>query len=294
MSAPKVYLDYTQEDLDRAYDQRVWADNAEAVIGGWKADSDAARKRFAFSTHAYGPHADETLDVFPLAVPAPPPGAPVHVHIHGGAWRMLGKDDESFLAACFVPAGAVLVVLNFSLLPQVRLPGMVEQVRRSIAWVHANIAAHGGDPARIHVSGHSSGAHLGGVLAVTDWAARGLPADVVKSYLLPSGMYDLRPVMLSARSSYVKLSEAEVLELSAILHAERVVAPVTLAWGEGESPEFKRQPRAFAEVLRAAGKPVREVEIAGANHFEIFSQLGSPDTPLARLALQAMGLAGAD
>ncbi len=31
-SAPKVYLDYTQEALDRAYDQRNWASNADEII----------------------------------------------------------------------------------------------------------------------------------------------------------------------------------------------------------------------------------------------------------------------
>ncbi len=31
-AAPKVYLDYTQADLDRAYDQRAWAANADAVL----------------------------------------------------------------------------------------------------------------------------------------------------------------------------------------------------------------------------------------------------------------------
>lgn len=279
-----VYLDYTQEALDRAYDQRFWAPNAESVIASWGRLSREARERFAHSTHAYGPGAGETLDVFPAAGAA----APVHVHVHGGAWRMLSKDEESFLARMFIPAGVTLVVLDFDLIPRVRLPEMVEQVRRAVAWTHANIAALGGDPWRIHVSGHSSGAHLAGVLAVTDWAARGLPADLVRSYLLVSGMYDLRPVMLSSRSIYVKLSEAETLELSPILHIDRVNAPLTLAWGEGESPEFRRQPRAFAEALAAAGKPVVAEEIAGVNHFEIFSGLGEPDSALARLALARM------
>ena len=57
----------------------------------------------------------------------------------------------------------------------------------------------------IYVGGHSSGGHLAGNVLVTDWVKDlGLPADVVKGGLCVSGMYDLKAVRLSARSSYVK------------------------------------------------------------------------------------------
>ena len=32
MAPPKVFLDYDQEALDRAYDQRAWAPNAKEII----------------------------------------------------------------------------------------------------------------------------------------------------------------------------------------------------------------------------------------------------------------------
>ena len=100
------------------------------------------------------------------------------------------------VAAC----GVTFVALGFGVIPDVRLPVMVEQIRRGIAWLYANIARFGGDPDRIHLSGHSSGGHLAAVLLTTDWPKFGLPADVLKSGLCISGMYDLHPVMLSARS----------------------------------------------------------------------------------------------
>ena len=103
-------------------------------------------------------------------------------------------------------------------------------------------------------------------------------------------MYDLRPVILSARSSYVKLSGAEILELSAILQPEKYGTPVTLVYGEKETPEFRRQPKAFAEALAAAGKPVRVVEIPDVNHFEVLRELGEPRSEVARLALELMSL----
>ena len=287
MSEPKVYLDYTQAELDRAYTQRAWAANADEVIARYGSESAKVRAQCAHRYGvAYGPGADETLDIFPAAQPH----APIHVHVHGGGWRHLTKDEESFLARTFVPAGAMYIALNFSTIPAVRLPEMIAQVRRAIAWIHGHAAGYGGDPSRIHLSGHSSGGHMAGVLLTTDWAAFGLPFDVLKSGLLISGMYDLRPVMMSVRSSYVKISDEEMVELSPLLHIGRVCAPLTVAYGGLETPEFKRQAQSFATALNAAGKPARLLCCEAVNHFEILELLGDPATPFARTALETMGL----
>ena len=293
LPSPKVYLDYTQAELDAAYDQRVWAPNREEIVAWYADESAKVRARLAHRRSVpYGAGEDETLDIFPAKAKVGSEstfGVPIHVHIHGGRWTLFTKDEESFIAPTFVSADAAFVVIDFSNIPKVRIPEMVSQVKRAVAWIHANAASFGGDPDRIHLSGHSSGSHLAGVALLTDWPKEfGLPADVVKSALLISGMYDMRPVILSARSSYVKLSGAEILELSAILQPEKLNAPVTLVYGEKETPEFRRQPKAFAEVLAAAGKPVRLVEIPGVNHFEVLRQLGDPASEVARLALALM------
>ena len=294
-SSPKVYLDYTQAELDAAYDQKVWAPNREEIVAWYGEESAKVRARLAHRRSVpYGPNEDETLDIFPAKPKVGSEstfGAPIHVHIHGGRWTLFSKDEESFIAPTFVSADAACVVIDFSNIPKVRIPEMVSQVKRAVAWIHANAASFSGDPDRIHLSGHSSGSHLAGVALLTDWPKEfGLPADVVKSALLLSGMYDMRPVILSARSSYVKLSGAEIIELSAILQPEKLNAPVTLVYGEKETPEFRRQPKAFAEVLAAAGKPVRLVEIPGVNHFEVLRQLGEPESEVGRLALGLMSL----
>src|ERR1700674_3394715 len=77
----KVFLDYTQEELDRAYDQRNWARNAEELIALGRAKSAETRKRLRFSSQCYGASADETLDVFP----ADDTHAPLAIFIHGGS-----------------------------------------------------------------------------------------------------------------------------------------------------------------------------------------------------------------
>ena len=288
--APKVYLDYTQAELDAAYDQRVYAPNREEIVAWYAAESARVRARVAYRRSVpYGTGEDETLDIFPAAAAPAAKGAPVHLHIHGGRWTLFTKDEESFIAPTFVSAGAACVVPDFSNIPKVRLPQMVAQVKRAIVWTYANAASFGGDPERLHVSAHSSGSHLAGVALLTDWETEfNLPRDVVKSALLVSGMYDMRPVMLSARSSYVKLSQEEVLELSAIMQPGKARTPLMLVYGERETPEFRRQPKAYAEALGKAGKPARLFEIPGVNHFEVLRQLGEPGSELARIALGLM------
>ncbi|WP_376095103.1 alpha/beta hydrolase [Roseomonas sp. CCTCC AB2023176] len=155
-----VFLHHDQDSLDRAYDQRVWARDMDAVMARLAARGEEARARLGPQTRRYGPGADEVLDVF-----AAGPGAPVHVHVHGGAWRALGRGDASFLAPAFVKAGVTLVVPDFTNLPLGRMPGMAAQVAAAVAWTAQHAAEFGGDPDRLTLSGHSSGAHLAAVVA---------------------------------------------------------------------------------------------------------------------------------
>jgi arylformamidase len=284
----KVFLDYDQEALDRAYDQRFWAPNMDAVLKRYVANSEAVRARLgAPRTVAYGASPIETLDIYVTARTK----APVMVFLHGGAWRTGKARDSAYAAETFVRAGAHYVVPDFAAVMEVGLDGMVTQVRRAVAWVAKNASSFGGDPARIYVSGHSSGGHLAGTVLITDWSTEfGLPRDVVKGGVCISGMYDLRGPRLSARSSYVKFDDRIEHDHSAQRHLARIVCPVIVAYGDQESPEFQRQSRDFAEALRSVGRLHALVVGQGYNHFEIPETLASPYGLVGRAALDVMRL----
>ena len=98
------------------------------------------------------------------------------------------------------------------------LTPMADQIRRAVAWIYKNAQMFGGDPNRIFVSGHSSGGHLAAVALTTDWAKDfKLPADVVKGALFACGMFDLKPVRLSVRSTYVKFTDEVEMALSPMM-----------------------------------------------------------------------------
>jgi arylformamidase len=289
---PKVFRDYDQAALDAAYDQSKYAPNLQQLVHRYATNSEITRSRLGAPRRvAYGKDPVEQLDIYRTEQP----NAPVQVFIHGGAWRSGRASDYAFPAEVFVQAGAHYVVPDFAWVQDVggNLLAVAAQVRAALTWVARNAASFGGDASRIYVSGHSSGGHQAGVLAATDWRSLGLPADVVKGYVLMSGMYDLVPVSLSARGNYVKFDERTLDELSTMRHLERIQAPVTVVYGTLETPEFQRQSREFAEALKQAGKPVQLVVAQGYNHFELMETLANPFQFAGRAALEQMKLKAA-
>jgi len=284
----KVFLDYDQAALDRAYDQPSWAPNMQEVLQRRAATSDAVRARLGAPRRlAYGPTEIEQLDLFPTSRP----NAPIMIFLHGGAWRGGDARSQAFAAEMFVRAGAHWVVPDFAPVMEVGLDGMVAQVRRAVAWVARHAGSFGGDPARIYVGGHSSGGHLAGNVLITDWSRDdGLPPDLVKGGLCMSGMYDLKAVRLSARSSYVKFDDRIEYELSPMRHLARLRCPVVVAYGTKDSPEFQRQSREFAEALRAMGRLRALVVGEGLNHFEMPETLADPSSALGRNVLALLDL----
>ena len=287
---PPVWLDMDQQELDAAYDQSKYAPN-QAQIQERRLTA-SARARAALGEPlrlAYGASEIEKLDVHRSAQA----NAPVNVFIHGGAWRNGRSADFAYLAEIFVRAGAHSVILDFTNIEGAggNLMTMARQVRSAVAFVHRNAASFGGDPNRLYVSGHSSGGHLAGTVVTADWDKDfGLPADVVKGGLLCSGMYDLKPVRLSARSNYVKFTDEIEQELSSHRHLDRLACPLIVGYGTYETPEFQRQARDFAAALQAAGKPAQLLVGEGYNHFEMLETLANPYGLLGRAALAQMRL----
>jgi arylformamidase len=287
---PSVFLDYDQAALDAAYDQAAYAPNREQLIVRRVGDSNAARRRIGEPERvAYGSADIERLDIYRTNHAA----APIFVFIHGGAWRSGRSHEFVTPAEMLLDAGAHYVVPDFAWVQDVggSLMVLADQVRRAIAWVYRNATAIGGDPSRLYVGGQSSGGHLAAVALTTDWRRDfGLPLDLIKGGLCISGMYDLTPVRLSARSRYVAFDDATVAALSPIRHLDRLHAPLIVAYGTCETPEFQRQNREFAAAVAAVGKPVQLLVGEAYNHFELPETLGNPYGLLGRAALDFLGL----
>lgn len=290
---PRVWLDMDQQELDDAYNQIKYAPNQPQIIKRHATNSEAVRQRLGAPKRlSYGSSPIEGADLYATNRP----NAPINIFIHGGAWRVGLARDAAYPAEMFVTAGAHYIAIDFLNVTETGgdLMPMAKQCRDAVAWVYKNALSFGGDPNRIYVSGHSSGGHLSGVVLVTDWENDyGLPKDVIKGGLLCSGMFDLKPVRLSARSSYVKFTDDIEHRLSSQRHLDRLNAPVIVAYGTLETPEFQRQSREFAAAVKAAGKPVTLIVADDYNHFEIIETLANPLGLLGRAVLEQMKLAAA-
>ena len=286
-----IWHGYDQAALDDQYKASgTRIRNPEEYLARWRADSAAWRAASdCLPDVRYGPHPDETCDVFRPAATK----APVHIFIHGGYWYTMTSKEFSFVAKGLVPAGFVAVVLNYALCPGVSMTELVRQVRAGIAHVHAHAHTWGGDPDRLSISGHSAGGHLVASAMATDWPAfaPGRPADMVKSGLSLSGLYQLEPVRLSYVNAHLRMDAAEAAALSPARHLQHARGALTVAVGGRESEQFHWHQEHFSAAWgERTGTPPRVVDLPGHHHFSLLDELADPQGVLAREVCRQAGL----
>jgi len=276
----QVYANYTKPQLDAQYDQSSLVPDMVEYAHRWRAWSAAASAKRRPISFRYGDHPHEQLDLFEATH-----GAPLHMHVHGGAWKALSKDDAAFVSRGLGGIGHNVAVLDFALASEVHLAQMVAQIRRAFLWLRGSIRRLNAAEAPILVSGHSSGAHLAAALLDQEWwQEAGLTAADFAGLVLASGCYELEPVRLSARNNYLKLSERESHQLSPLHHLPDELPPVHVVWGEGELPEFRRQSRCFAKAVSRRSPELEMQELAGLNHFEVYDCFHDPDSAICKAA----------
>jgi arylformamidase len=279
-----------QEELDAQFRLDSIPD-IEAVFARRAKASEEASARFkSVRDIRYGPNAGETFNLFPAASGTSP--SPVQVFIHGGFWSTLAAADFSFVTPGFVPFGSAVAVIDYPLIPAVRLGDIVRSCLRAIGYLHRDGAAHGIDPERIFVSGNSAGGHL--VAEVMDRARlrdAGLPDDVIKGGTAISGLYDLEPVARSFRNELLQITGQEVAEFSPLRRKPDTAAPVIVTVGGDEMPEFIEQTARLAEAYRAGGAYVEHIVVPSTDHLTVvLDAFANPGTPLNLAVRRQMAL----
>ncbi|MFD1786155.1 alpha/beta hydrolase [Sphingomonas floccifaciens] len=236
-------------------------------------DGFAATQPVAVADAAYGPHERQRLDLYTPAAPA----APVLLWVHGGGFVRGEKASDAHPYNAHVGRWAarnwlVGAVMNYRLLPDARWPSGGEDVAAAVDWLTANVAASGGDPARIVVAGTSAGA----VHVATALQCRLLPSTVRGAVLL-SGLYG---AMAPEDRDVPYLGETSPLDPARIAAATGV--PMLLACAEHDPARFQTETLALAGAVQAAsGRLPRLSVVAGHNHFSLACHLGGNDTRLA-------------
>ena len=280
-----MHMRQTPEWYDRMYNNRAWVPDFANHLQHWTEQSKTARHQLRGLTDiSYGDGPNENLDIFPANLAH----APVMVFLHGGYWRALDKSDQSFIAPSFTREGVCVVVPNYALCPMVTIPDIVMQMVKALTWVWRYISEWGGDPNRIHVVGHSAGGHLAAMMMACQWQryADDLPADLVKTGLSVSGLFELESVLRSPMlQSDLRLDEAQVLRCSPAWMPTPAQGSFWSVVGALESDEFIRQHMLIQQAWGKACVPVCEA-LPGLHHFNVLSALAESGSYLNRLALR--------
>lgn len=228
--------------------------------------------------------------------------APVLLQIHGGAWTIGAKEEQGLiLMNRLAREGWVCVAANYRLAPKHRWPTQIVDVKRAIAWIHENIAEHGGDPSYLAITGGSAGGHLSALAALTPNLKEYQPgfedADTSVDACVPFyGVYDLAgltgPRAADMRDRFLA---PWVFKKDPRAHLEEFEQASPIAQVDEHAPDFfvihgandtlapVEQARAFVETLREKSKAtVTYAELPGAQHaFEVFSSYRSQHTTAA-------------
>ena len=224
----------------------------------------------------YGSQPNEVMDLF--FPPQMAKACPIHLFIHGGYWRMFSKDDFSFIADNVTACGAIAAVMDYDLMPNVRMDVVVAQVRNAFSWLHTNAETFGGDANRLTVSGHSAGAHL-----ATFTFPSSSTGPLPKSALLLSGIYDLKPLQDSFLKPLIGITDEEVGQFSPI-HLKHSPQPkISIAYGDAETKPFADQAKEFSLHLKSQGAESTVVSLAATNHMSAVKDMGSPETVIGHM-----------
>ncbi|TDQ81332.1 arylformamidase [Dongia mobilis] len=232
----------------------------------------------------YGPGQRQVLDVFPAATP----GAPILIWFHGGYWRALSKDYYAFLAPAFQSAGAAVVLVNYDLCPLVTLADLLAQTRSALHWVRTHASEMSGSGDRLILAGNSAGAHISAMALQYAASADPAPLAAIRAAALITGIYDLAPVPRIPVQEELRLTEADIGNLSPMHLPIHTHVPALVAVGAEEPELWIEQSARYHAKIREAGMPAEYMCIADRHHFSITRDLADSTAPLTRAMVRLL------
>ncbi|MEW2919503.1 alpha/beta hydrolase [Ruegeria sp. ANG10] len=268
-----LYRGFSQEELEQEYSPRsMIGGDLTPYLDSYAALSAQHRAQMeVIGNVSYGDGRAQVLDFFP----AKGAGAPLHVFIHGGYWQALSQNESAMMAPALVEAEQSFATLNYTLAPEARIGDMIDECRDALLWLAANAPDLGFDPSRITLSGHSAGAQLAAMVMANSADALARAGLRVREVILISGVYDLEPISLTSVNDPLQLTPVEIHDLSPILHLPAPGPRYHVTVAERDTPEFVRQSRDYAELLRKAGHSVSFDLKKGMQHFDIIMHPGT-------------------
>ena len=246
------------------------------------------------------PYSDKPLErhVLDVYTPKDAKNLPVVFWIHGGGWQTGDKSSVQLKPKFFTDQGYVFVSTNYRLLPKVEMVEIFRDVAKAIGWTYKNIAAHGGDPKRIFVMGHSAGAQLAALMCIDEryLKAEGVPMTALAGCVPVDGdTYDVPAIIATAEARWeahglpkAKFGHREKFghtpenhkDYSAVTHVAKgkTIPPFLVLYVSGH-PDVTAQAQKLGNVLKAAEFPVTLFGAPETTHSKLNNDLGLADDP---------------
>jgi acetyl esterase len=238
---------------------------------------------------AYGKHAAQKLDIYQ------PDGAsnlPIMVYVFGGAYSMPGRNLNDHLHAnvlqYFAHNGFVGVNADYRLAPEFKWPSGGEDVASIVQWIKQNAAKFGGDPQRIYLFGHSSGASHVGLYA---FDRRVQPSDGpgIAGVILLGGRYAVYadpddPTLRGGITDYFGNDPAQMQSRSVTSHVGESNVPAMIVMAEFEKLNLAATSGELFTALckRDGGRCPRFVQLKYHNHLSEAFHFNSGDDYLGK------------
>ncbi len=242
-------------------------------------------------------HERHVLDIYTPQTP-PPANTPVIFWIHGGGWQAGDKSDVALKPKVTTERGFVFVSTNYRLLPHVTMEELIQDVAKSLGWVHKNISKYGGDPKRIIVGGHSAGAQLAAILCTDEsyLSRENVPlTDLCGCIPVDGDTYDIPKIIMTAEIRQAiyggpmptfghrqKFGNDPIkhVQFSAVTHVTKGkgIPPFLILFFPG-NPETAAQAKRLEEVLQAAEISTTTYGKQDSNHSRLNDELGTDQDP---------------
>ncbi|MFY8230240.1 MAG: alpha/beta hydrolase [Opitutales bacterium] len=224
-----------------------------------------------------------------LTLPADAKGFPTYVWFYGGGLKNGGKDLDSEYCAeirtSLARAGVAVVTPDYRLSPKVKYPAYVDDAAAAFAWTVKHIAAHGGDPRKVFIGGHSAGGYLALLVGMDAERLKphGLTLGSVAGIAQVSGQvfnhYTVRDERGQAR--YGITSD----EAAPAFHIRKSLPPILTIYAQNDMLSRAEENMFFVTTLKAAGHTENySLRVDDRDHATVGHNLRNDDDP-ARLAI---------
>jgi acetyl esterase/lipase len=220
-----------------------------------------------------------------LYLPAGTDSAPLVVMVPGGSWQTADPTGLDGLARHLADAGlAAMPVEVRAVQDGAHYPTPVQDTLCAVAYGAATARSKGVEPGPLVVLGHSSGAHLAALAALTadtDSAACPYPRAAPGALVGLAGAYDVAALADIAEPLFGVSQEADPATWEAgnpLLQARlRPAVAALLIHGESDDLLPTSFTTDFAQALRDGGHPTTVQLLPGADHQSVYSAQESGD-----------------